>query len=132
MATYDSDALKPAGQFIPDSVSLTSVIPSGVTGVLATITPASNKRAAILYMAGVAGNQAGISVVIGGATVVSEGTLEQNTVGITSAGRFKIGNSSGDSSITMLIAKQKGASIQIVKNAGNTTQSIAYASAIGD
>lgn len=132
MATFDSDALKPASQFIPDTISLTTVIPSGVTGVLATITPAANKRAAILYMAGVTGSQSGISVAIGGVNVITDGQLEQNTIGLTNSGRFKIGNTSGDSSISMLVAKQKGAVIQIVKNAGNTTQSISYISAIGD
>ena len=133
MAIFDSDALKPASQFIPDSISLTTSIAAGATGVLATITPAVNKRAAILFMTTLGTtSQSGISVVVGGSTVVPVGTLVGENDGIGSAGRFKIGLSSGSSSLMMLVAKQKGAAIQIVKNAGNTTEQINYISAIGD
>jgi hypothetical protein len=133
MATFDSDALKPVSQFIPDSISLVTAIAAGATGVLATITPASNKRAALLFMSTLGTtNQSGISVVIGGTTVIPVGTLVGESDGIGSAGRFKIGLSSGSSSIGMLVAKQKGAVIQIVKNAGNTTEQINYVSAVGD
>lgn len=117
------------GGFRPDTVSAIVEIASGVTGVLATITPPSGKKAAITFLAASA-NQTGISVEINSVTVVSTNALAAST-GAGGPGQFTIGQ--GSSSIfPYLLAGAVDQSITITKDAGNTTNSIRYAYAYGD
>lgn len=118
MADISADSLLPAGEFRFLKYYGPMNIASGVTGDIATITAPAGKRVRLNLMNVSSGNQAGISVIADGVTIVDELTLNVSTS--FSPGAFNI-------SPAGLPYVDASTSIIIRKNAGNTTQSINYA-----
>lgn len=130
MADIPLTRVSRTSSFVPDFVSLTQEIPSGNTGVLATITPPPGKRAAIIHLQASAIAQPGISLEVGGVITIPVGALGVFNAAFT-AGQFAIGLVY-PSSVGQVVAIDPGLPIVVRKNAGNTGTVIRYIYAYGD
>ena len=116
------------GGFNIETATTFQNIPSGVSGVIATITPPAGKRAALLLLASDANplSQTGISVKVSGSSVVT-GTLAPYQSGFAGSGSFSI----GPQAAIQLLSGGFDQSITI-EAAAATTHSLAIAYAYGE
>lgn len=118
------------GAFVTKTHSTVQSISSGVTGVLATITPPADQRVRLEFLATAATTaQPGISVDVGGVNVVPTSNLIQPNATSVLAGDFVIG---GNIALAEPILGDVDESVEIIKDAGNTTQAIEYTYSYGE
>jgi hypothetical protein len=126
MADISADTILPSGVFVPTAYNIGSIA-SGVTGTLLTITAPAGKKVRLNGLSA-SGTQAGISVVVDGATVVATTDL-QSTAGNSG---FIVGLAPGTSGVNVIQYLQGYSTISIVKNAGSTAATIYYSHVYGD
>lgn len=118
--------------FVPTFVSGSLSIASGSSGDILTITPPAGKRARLMALMIVSGQESGITVSVGGNEVIDSKTLT-TAVG---NGRFQIGVSSDgdDTSVVSCpyLEAQDGESIVVTKDSGSTGSVIFYSYMYGD
>lgn len=103
------------------------IIASGQTGQLLSVTAPQGKVVRFIYiLSGTTTEQDGISLVNDGVTLESEQILAASNGSTSSGARFGVSFHFGSPN-SRLYPQIEGESIQISKNAGNTTQSIRYA-----
>lgn len=125
-----SSIVKTGGDFITRAVNGGSIA-SGVTGTILTLTPPSGQRVRLTHLSTTAAaNQVGISVVIGGSTLISELDLDGDSP--NTAVKFSVGNYQpyGVAAPPMTNYSQftgkTNEVLTILKNAGNTTVTVYY------
>ena len=112
------------GGSVQKTVSAVSIIQiaSGTTGIIATIPAVSGQTISLTHLSAT-GTQAGISLESDSVEVLPASILEQAyRVSNPSVGSFVIGGNSGVQPVTTAV----GVNLTIVKNTGNTTESIFY------
>ena len=130
MSVTLSSVFPSGGDFITRSASGGS-ISSGNTGTLVTLTPPSGQRVRLTHLSTTSGStQAGISVAVGSNTLINALTVSGGTP--NAASRFSLGNfqpyAAGDPPFGNYkqFTGKVGEALTIVKNAGNTSQTIYY------
>ena len=111
-------------------------IATGVTGTILTLTPPSGQRVRLTHLSTTAGtSQSGVSVLFAAETVVSEDVIDGD---VPSAGSVSVGSyqdyTAGAPTRGNYLFWTGGANevLTIVKNAGNTSQTIYYGYQFGE
>lgn len=102
-------------------------IAPGASGTIITIPAVSGQRACItnLFVQGT-GQESGITVMLGSNTIISGGNLDDNNAARV-VGTFTIGNRNAGADEPPVYADPNQA-ITVIKDAGNTVNTIAYSS----
>ena len=113
-----------------------SLISSGQTGTLLTLTPPAGQRVKLTHLSTLSGSiQSGISVIIGGSTVINALTVDGGSP--NSASKFSLGRyqpyAAGDPPFGNYsqFTGRTDEVLTITKNAGNTTTVLYYAYEFG-
>lgn len=122
--TFLASNIQGAGVFQAEFMSGSLQVAPGAAGNIIVITPPAGNRVRLTELATTAGTETGISMTVGAKNVVTSLDLESISTS-TGAGEFKIGISDGTSN-TAEILGDTDETVTIIKDAGNTTQTITY------
>ena len=127
------DATGGSGVFITKSYSGHLTVAIGNSGDLITLTPPSGQKVRLVNLSTQSGIENGVTVTIGGSTVVNSLTLEDSNTG---AGDFAVGingtsNTAGSGGLILEITGDEDEVLKIIKDSGTNTSIIVYSYAYG-
>ena len=130
--TINTSSLGGGGGFVTRSISTPQVVSTGASGTLFTITPASNQKARITFLASAAG-QINISITIAGVDIITAKTLSSGPN--NTANHFMIASSplasSTSANVHQHITGEVGEAIAVVLTTGTTGSDTRYSYELG-